>query len=173
MLNPKIRKKMKRPDEYGLFAAEHIAEGELVWNPAPAEPGQPVCMSMRQIEQLPIAQKDVFLRYCYQVGLERFSGYLRMEDVLLDDANFMNHSCDPNCWYEGDTLIARRGIKAGEEITYDYGTDCTGRDWGFTCACGSPLCRGVIGRNDWKKLRPVYGTHFIRYIVENFPEFSK
>ena len=36
---------------------------------------------------------------------------------------FQNHSCDPTTWWVDDiTLVARRDILPGEEITYDYGT---------------------------------------------------
>ncbi len=39
-------------------------------------------------------------------------------------ARFINHSCAPNCWFEVvDKTIwirARRDIRRGEELTYDY-----------------------------------------------------
>ena len=39
-------------------------------------------------------------------------------------ARFINHSCAPNCWFEVvDKTIwirARRDIRKGEELTYDY-----------------------------------------------------
>jgi SET domain-containing protein len=39
-------------------------------------------------------------------------------------ARFINHSCTPNCWFEVvDKTIwirARREIRKGEELTYDY-----------------------------------------------------
>ena len=44
-------------------------------------------------------------------------------------ARYINHSCDPNCeavhYTEDDEIIieAIRSIKAGEELTYDYGQD--------------------------------------------------
>ncbi|HPA73471.1 MAG TPA: SET domain-containing protein, partial [Spirochaetota bacterium] len=63
------------------------------------------------------------------------------------------------------TLVARRDIAPGEEITYDYGTDFTAFDRGFTCRCGSPMCRGYLKKDDWKKLKDVYGAeHLIGYI---------
>ena len=35
---------------------------------------------------------------------------------------YVNHSCDANCGLRGEiTCIAIRDIKAGEEITQDYG----------------------------------------------------
>ena len=44
-------------------------------------------------------------------------------------ARYINHSCKPNCeavHYEDEEKIfieAKRAIKAGEELTYDYGKD--------------------------------------------------
>ena len=42
-------------------------------------------------------------------------------------AQFINHSCTPNCWFEVvDKTIwirASRAIRAGEELTYDYRTE--------------------------------------------------
>ncbi len=75
-----------------------------------------------------------------------------------------NHSCDPNLWWiDTVTLAARRDIKAGEELTNDYGT-CSGiDDFAMACACGSPLCRGTITGRDWQlpELRARYGDHWI------------
>ena len=39
----------------------------------------------------------------------------------FDPADFVNHSCDPNCGIVGAVLlVARRAIEAGEEICFDY-----------------------------------------------------
>ena len=70
-----------------------------------------------------------------------------------NDARFLNHSCDGNC--EAITerkrifIEARRSIKAGEELLYDYQyertEDHTEEDEKFyACRCGSPKCRGSI-----------------------------
>ena len=70
-----------------------------------------------------------------------------------NDARFLNHSCDGNC--EAITerkrifIEARRSIKAGEELLYDYQyertEDHTEEDEKFyACRCGSPRCRGSI-----------------------------
>jgi len=57
------------------------------------------------------------------------------DDVILDGkgrehiARYINHSCKPNCYAEVDEdeervfIYANRNIKAGEEITYDYGKE--------------------------------------------------
>ena len=67
----------------------------------------------------------------------------------------LNHSCDANAWLVDEvTLVARRDIEAGEEITMDQGT------WNFDvaeytvdaedCTCGAPDCRVRLTENDWQ-----------------------
>jgi uncharacterized protein len=63
-------------------------------------------------------------------------------------AMFINHSCDPNC--ETDEIagrvwiMARRNIKAGEELTYDYMLYDGAEDDPAPCFCGSEKCRGTM-----------------------------
>ena len=55
-------------------------------------------------------------------------------------SRFMNHSCDPNCetqkWtVNGEVrvgLFAKRDIKEGEELVFDYQLDCLGLFTNFT-----------------------------------------
>jgi hypothetical protein len=59
----------------------------------------------------------------------------------------INSSCDPNTYVKTIAglrhVLARRLIRAGEEITYDYIINChAGAVW--QCNCGSPRCRGTI-----------------------------
>jgi uncharacterized protein len=68
-------------------------------------------------------------------------------DVDWNPARFLNHSCSPNCeaeLIEGRIwIIARRDIKAGEEITFNYGYDLESfRE--YPCHCGSRDCVGYI-----------------------------
>ena len=56
-------------------------------------------------------------------------------------ARFINHSCQPNCWFQvtGRTIWIRasRLIHPGEELTYDYATI---GDRTIQCRC-RPGCR--------------------------------
>jgi hypothetical protein len=64
---------------------------------------------------------------------------------------YLNHSCDGDCGFdsEGD-FIARRDIRKGEEIAYDYALIESNPNFSMRCDCGSEQCRRVITGNDWK-----------------------
>jgi len=48
-------------------------------------------------------------------------------NIKENTARYINHSCAPNCEVDGPDghifVVARRAIKAGEELTYDYGDE--------------------------------------------------
>lgn len=85
--------------------------------------------------------------------------YIVDANVGGNSARWINHSCSPNCraWVEevdggrrDKVMIAsKRAIKAGEELTYDYGivldvphTARMKRLW--ACHCGAKRCSGTI-----------------------------
>jgi uncharacterized protein len=75
-----------------------------------------------------------------------------------------NHSCDPNLWWTGPyTLAARRDLLLGDEVTNDYATSTAVADFAMDCRCGTPLCRGRVTGEDWRRpeLRDRYGDHWI------------
>ncbi len=68
-------------------------------------------------------------------------------NVGWNPARLINHSCAPNCDAELEHgriwVVARRDIRAGEEITFNYGFDLIDfKD--YPCACGAPDCVGYI-----------------------------
>ncbi|HEX3346411.1 MAG TPA: SET domain-containing protein-lysine N-methyltransferase [Polyangiaceae bacterium] len=73
-----------------------------------------------------------------------------------NEARFINHSCEPNSEsvIEGRRVFidARRDIRAGEEITYDYwytadaGYSLADLRRIYPCRCGAPRCRGTLAR---------------------------
>jgi SET domain-containing protein len=66
----------------------------------------------------------------------------------------MNHSCDSSAWMDDEvTLVARRDIEPGEEVTVDYGLFTTQSNWMLDnrCHCGSPHCRRTITGDDWRR----------------------
>jgi hypothetical protein len=96
---------------------------------------------------------------------------LREDDPEPSLDENLNHSCDPNAWLADEvTLVARRDIAAGEEITLDQGT------WNFDeddyawdqdyCSCGARQCRNRLTENDWQlaDLQERYKGHFHPFV---------
>jgi SET domain-containing protein len=78
------------------------------------------------------------------------------------DASYINHSCDPNCEAiitDGKIFIhALKGIEAGEELSYDYQYERTGKNDDelekfYFCRCGADNCRGSIMKPERKRRR--------------------
>lgn len=61
---------------------------------------------------------------------------------------YVNHSCDPNAWLRYEqadiSIVARRAIAVGEELTFDYLINNAGGD-SWPCHCGAARCRGETG----------------------------
>lgn len=90
----------------------------------------------------------------------------------------MNHSCDSNTWMQDEaTLVARRDIEAGEEVTIDYALFTTQSNWMLDsrCRCGSPYCRRVITGDDWMRedVQERYRDHFSPFINRRIEKMKK
>jgi hypothetical protein len=74
----------------------------------------------------------------------------------------MNHSCDPNLWWSGSALVARRAIAAGDEFTVDYSTSVADPSFLLACHCESYRCRQMVTGEDWRipELRRRYAGHW-------------
>jgi hypothetical protein len=84
-----------------------------------------------------------------------------------DPVQYGNHSCDPNLWMADEvTVIARRPIEAGEELTIDYALQTGYEGWSMTCSCGAPDCRGVVTGRDWRdpELQRRYAGHWSPFL---------
>jgi SET domain-containing protein len=86
-------------------------------------------------------------------------------DSSLDEN--LNHSCDANAWLTDEvTLVARRDIAPGEEITLDQGTwnfDEAEYTWDAAdCGCGASDCRKQLTEKDWMRadVQARYRGHF-------------
>jgi hypothetical protein len=81
------------------------------------------------------------------------------DEVVIDatqwgsSARWINHSCAPNCEavQEGGRVYidARRAIRPGEELTYDYNLVLDERHTpalkrAHACRCGARRCRGTL-----------------------------
>lgn len=78
---------------------------------------------------------------------------VEMDDGAIDATvksagplRYVNHSCDPNSYiriaYNRVEFYALRAIKAGEELTCDYGE--TQHEGTLPCRCKSPKCRRFL-----------------------------
>jgi SET domain-containing protein len=81
-------------------------------------------------------------------------------NVDWNPARFINHSCAPNCEVEWDGshlwIVAKRDIKAGEEVTFNYGYDLVDYN-DYPCACGSAECVGyIVAEAFFEKLRRLH-----------------
>lgn len=132
----------------GLIAQGLIRAGEVLSIVPPDSPRTPLAevLSWSRDEQ------DAFLVHSYQ--------YSDSECVSeTDDAKYMNHSCDPVVmWRDDDTMIARRDIQPGEEITYDYAASEIDVPMDMQCRCGTALCRGRVTNRDY--LLPEWQARF-------------
>ena len=94
-----------------------------------------------------ISQQEADARYDSKTTTYLFG--LKDPNKVIDGhgmAMFINHSCEPNCDTEEIDgrvwIVARRNIKAGEELTYDY--NLYDGDDDAPCYCGARNCRGSM-----------------------------
>jgi hypothetical protein len=106
----------------------------------------------------PAESVDVELRPSPIAGHGVFAVTRLDAGVLVDGP--LNHSCDPNTWFAGASLVTRRAVAAGEELTYDYATGS--HDIMLMCHCDTYRCRQVIEGSDWQipQLQQRYAGHW-------------
>lgn len=150
------------PKGMGVFAVEPIEAGATVI----AFGG--FVVSRERLELLPEVQQ----RHTLQVDDDLFlTGPLAAEP-----ADYINHSCSPNCGLMGATiLVAMRDIEPGEELTFDYAT-CDAEPYDeFECRCGSARCRGKVNGHDWmnpelqRRYRGWFSPYLARRIAAGLP----
>lgn len=151
-LSPKCAARRLANGQYGVFAVAAIAPDEIVsvWG------GE--IMTRAQVAQMP----EKYQRYATQVEEDFYLG-----GISQDDADYFNHSCDPNVGMQGQiVLVAMRAIAPGEELCFDYAmTDGSPYDE-FECHCDAPHCRKWVRGNDWQKpeLWEKYRGYFMPYL---------
>ena len=114
----------------------------------------------RQALALASDERDQLL----QVGDDAFL----VNDEELLAADFINHSCEPNCGFtDATTLVAMRDIKTGESVTFDYAMSDTNSFITFDCQCGTPSCRRRMSGSDWKlsQLQERYAGWFAPHVA--------
>ncbi|MFH2046254.1 MAG: SET domain-containing protein [Pseudomonadota bacterium] len=96
---------------YGVVATRFIPEGTVTWVLDKLDR----VFSPSEIEEFPKEFLDAVSKYCFRNNSGRYV-------LCWDNTKFVNHSFDPNCMITAfDFEISIRDIKAGEQITNDYG----------------------------------------------------
>ncbi len=157
-IDPRVEARDSRIQGRGGFARERIRAGEVVV----INGGSPMSEAEFRVFQAQAERYDA-IQIGEDLHLVDVSGGLERAGVSL------NHSCDSNLWMRDEvTLVARRDIAAGEEVTVDYALFTTQPDWKLElpCNCGSVDCRHTITGNDWKRadVQARYRDHFSPFI---------
>ncbi len=124
---------------WGVFATSRIPRGPVVY--------------VRDELELVGGRNDLPLLHPLQAAFVNRYGYRDEQGdwvVSVDNARFVNHSCESNTISTGYGFeIAVRDIEAGEEVTDDYGL--LNLDCAMACECGSPGCRGQASPDDLQR----------------------
>jgi SET domain-containing protein len=156
-LSPKTRIGKSPIHGRGLFASRPIRKGEIV-----AIKGGHI-LDRRALSRV---RRRIAAAYI-QIDDLFYIGALRSAEVALNKI-FINHSCEPNLGIRGQiTFVARRAIKADEELTYDWAME-ENAPAVTRCRCGARRCRGTLTGQDWKiaSLRKRYRGYFSAYIEQ-------
>jgi SET domain-containing protein len=163
-IDSRVVVKLSSIEGFGMFAYKTIHAGEMViiWG------------------------GTIFVEDEIKAGIAKAGTVSRIdENFFLADTNaetdspdyYLNHSCDPNVWLKDDiTLVARREIEIGEELTADYATWEVDPLWELSpCRCGKALCRGKVTGNDWQliELQQTYQGHFTPYLNRTITRWSQ
>lgn len=124
----------------GLFAKRFIPKGTIVW----FECKKCRRMGREEFGALSKKEQDFILDHGYPEG--------NVIMMSCDDVIYWNHSCNANVLESGKGFdIVVRGIKKGEEATYDYRALNQNKIWGkrFTyttmeCKCGESNCCKIL-----------------------------
>jgi hypothetical protein len=153
-LNPKLHAApIPEKGGMGVFAREFVEKGErlMVWGGAIVDDAQ--------LQKLPLVLRQ------HSVQVEEG---LYLASVIPDDnADYINHSCDPNAGLQGQiVIVAMREIEPGEEVCFDYAMSDSNPYDEFDCQCGAATCRKRVTGGDWMlpDLQERYKGYFSPYL---------
>lgn len=143
IVSSKCKVEKNKLREWAVFASGNIKKGELIalWGG--------VIYSAKDVKNLS-KKYPHFATHTVSVFKGYYLGPVNTDDKF-DDAEFFNHSCDPNIGIKGQIiLVARRDIKKNEELCFDYDTTESTSIGSFKCNCGTKYCRKLINGTAWK-----------------------
>ena len=139
---PKVCIGPSRIHRNGLFASDNIKQGEIVIEYV----GEIISNSIADYREKEYNERGFGDCYMFRVDSDKIIDATKYGNL----SRFINHCCEPNCYAQANEidgkkhilLYAKRFIKAGEEITYDYNFDSESEK--IQCRCGAPNCRGRL-----------------------------
>ena len=157
-VDPRIEFRPSRISDNGRFAREPIKKGEAVC----------IVGGIVMTDEEFAAFQATYRNY-NAIQIDDHLHLVEDPEVTRTLEGSMNHSCDSSTWMEDDaTLVARRNIEPGEEVTVDYALFTTQSNWMLDtrCRCGSPHCRRIITGDDWRReeVQERYRNHFSPFI---------
>lgn len=164
-LSPKVKIGQSKVGK-GIFAIKKIGKGELI---ADFENGSGKFLPLEEADRIYEAGND----YMLQVDDNVF--FVATGKNELEDADFINHSCEPNCGIkERLKIVAIRSIEKGEEISFDYAMS-ESSDYSMKCLCGKQKCRKFICGDDWKirDLQKNYNGFFSGYLQKKIERLNR
>ncbi len=151
-INPKVEIRSSSIQGKGMFSLSDIPVGEkiLLWGGESYTDSNGAREALKQGKFVMQWDDDIF---SFEI------------DGEVEEPYTINHCCDPNTWMiDAYTLVARRNVIQGEEITADYAfwDNDISPNSSWLCNCGSEICRGKVTGNDWnlKELQQRYKGHF-------------
>lgn len=113
-------------------------KGKGVFAAAPIPPGSTVATFYGRGKLVwDIPQED--WPYAFQVDYDRY-----VVPERQGAGWYINHSCEPNCFISGRSVVTARAIRRGEELTFDYSTDVDWPGFNMPCSCGASRCRRAV-----------------------------
>src|SRR3989338_1787078 len=154
-VNPKLKAGKSKIHGDGVFVSEKISEGERVME-----------FGGELISKEEAFSGNYRSRSVWIVDNDCYLALPKSNTKESLDEN-INHSCEANTWLINEvTIVAKRDIVAGEEVTLDQGTwnfeDSEYTDSKEPCSCGTKDCRKTLTENDWKipSVQEKYKDHF-------------
>jgi uncharacterized protein len=95
---------------------------------------------------------------------------------VREKADFINHSCEPNCGLVGQVqIVTLRDVKKDDELCIDYAMLNSAPICEFPCCCGSALCRKQVTGDDWmrKELQNRYRGYFCSFVQSQIDSQSE
>lgn len=169
----------------GLVVVSPIPKGTVVW--WEDQQHEPMWVSIPRcrvyVESLPHDARAKFEHYMYKTGPDAYESLPEYDALPFnewrlesdDPSMYMNHSCDPTCLFECESIktdgvvvmTASRDLEPGDELTFDYATS-EDHEQNWPCLCGAPMCRGRITGDDWKskEFQQKYKGHCMPHVED-------